>query len=43
LLAYEAVMIERAQRDHWRNIISWQIGGGEEAPAVPAILQDVEE
>jgi hypothetical protein len=43
LLALEARMIERAQRIHWQNTLSWQIGGGDEAPAVPAILQDEEE
>jgi hypothetical protein len=38
LLAYEACVIERAERAHRHNQISWQIGGGGNQPQRPAVL-----
>jgi hypothetical protein len=41
LLAFEARMIERAERAHWHNTLSWQIGGGgKSAPKAPAVLEE---
>lgn len=40
LLALEALMIERAHQVHWKNTLSWQIGGGgKRPPKRPAILE----
>jgi hypothetical protein len=38
LLAYEALVIERAIRDHRHNVLSWQIGGSGDPPRPPAVL-----
>ena len=40
LLAYEARMTERAERIHWQNTLSWQIGGKGDVPRRPAVLEE---
>jgi hypothetical protein len=39
LLALEARVMARAREAHWRNMLSWQIGGGKKPPKRPAILE----